>query len=135
MLSRPVKPKWMFRPMTAIATAAVCGERASRIMPLRMNWMVSMVVSPPSSDPLRLAEQTLRSHEQEQDQDQQRGRVLEVTGHAEHRRQLDDEADDQRTQQGAERRTEAAERHRSEEQQQDLQAGVPLDAVGDQRVE
>ena len=38
-------------PGTAIATAAVCGDSASRIMPLRMNWMVSMSVSPPSTRP------------------------------------------------------------------------------------
>ena len=37
MLSRPVKPKWMLRPMTAIATAAVPGESASRIIALRID--------------------------------------------------------------------------------------------------
>ena len=52
------------------------------------------------------------------------------------RRQLDDQADDQRADQGAERRTETAERDRGEEQQQDLQPGVPAHAVlDDQGVE
>ena len=44
-------------------------------------------------------------------------------------RQLDDDADDQRADQGPEGRAEAAEGDRREDQQQDLQAGHPVDAV------
>src|SRR6478609_8394913 len=96
MLRSPVKPKWMLRPMTAMATAAVPGDSISRIMPFRISWMLSMI-RPSSADPLRLAEEALGPHQQEQDQDQQRGGVLEVARHPEHRRQLDDQPDDQRT--------------------------------------
>ena len=46
MFSRPVKPKWMLRPMAAMATAAVCGDTASRSIALRIAWMVSMSTRP-----------------------------------------------------------------------------------------
>src|SRR6476659_71491 len=134
MLIRPVKPKWMFRPMAAIATAAVCGEIASRTIAFRIDWMVSMS-RPSSTHPLGATEQALRTHQQQQDQDQQCSGVLEVTRHPEDRRELDDQADDDRPDERPERGAETAEGHRGEEQQQDLHAGVPLDAVGDQGVE
>src|SRR3954453_15465151 len=109
----------MFSPMTAIATAAVCGETATRIIAWRMFWM-SSIFRPLLTDPLRLAEQTLGSHQQEQDEDEQRGGVLEVAG--DHQgRELDDQPDDHGPDQGPERRPQTTEGHRREEQEQDLQ--------------
>src|SRR4029450_10943289 len=116
MLSRPVYPKWMFSPMTAMATAAVCGSTAVRIIALRMPWMSSMPGSL-LTDSLGPAEQALGPHEQDEDEDEERRGVLEVTG--DHQgRELHDHADEQRADQGAERRAQAAQGHRREEQQQ-----------------
>ena len=44
MFNNPVNPKWMFNPITAIATPAVCGETASRSIALMIN-----VGDPPAS--------------------------------------------------------------------------------------
>src|SRR3954451_7667694 len=124
----------MFSPMTAIATAAVVGSTAMRSMLLRMAWMSSIAPLSLLPDPLSPAEQTLRPHQQEQDEDEQCRGVLEVT--RDHQgRQLDHEADDQGADQRAERRPETTEGHGREQQQQDLQAGVPLDAVDHEGVE
>src|SRR6478672_12034062 len=101
----------MFSPMTAIATAAVCGSTAVRIIELRMLWMSSIALRSLLPDPLGLAEQTLRPHEKEQDEDEQCRGVLEVSGD-DQRRQLDDEPDDQRAEQRAERGAESAQGHR-----------------------
>src|SRR5690349_14314937 len=101
-LSSPVKPKWMLSPITAMATAAVCGAVACDIIELRIDWISSMGVL--LTDPLRLAEQTLWSHQQEQDEDEQGGGVLEVArDERQQRRHLDDQADDERAEQGPER--------------------------------
>src|SRR4051795_7661263 len=134
MLSRPVEPKGMFSPMTAIATAAVVGSTAMRSMLLRMAWMSSMARLSLLPDPLGPAEQTLRPHQQEQDENEQCRGVLEVA-RDDQRRELHDEADDQGADQCAERRAETAEGHGREQQQQDLEAGVPLDAVDHERIE
>src|SRR3954447_3970608 len=115
----------MFSPMTAIATAAVVGSTAMRSMLLRMAWMSSMARLSLLPDPLGPAEQTLRPHQQEQDEDEQGRGVLEVA--RDHQgRQLDDESDDQRADQRAERRPEATESHCREQEQQNLEARVPL---------
>src|SRR5687768_6085048 len=94
MLSRPVKPKWMLRTITAIATAAVVGAIASRSDWLRMLRMVSMSMLL-SADSSGAAEEALRSEQQQDDQDPQRHGVLEVAGGAEGACELDHEADDQ----------------------------------------
>ena len=44
MFNNPVNPKWMFNPITAIATPAVCGATASRNIALMIN-----VALPPES--------------------------------------------------------------------------------------
>src|SRR6478736_1509579 len=124
----------MFSPMTAIATAAVVGSTAMRSMLLRMAWMSSIAPLSLLPDPLGPAEQTLRSHQQEQDEDEQCRGVLEVARNHQ-RRQLDDETDDQGADHRSERRPEATQGHGREQQQQDLDTGVPLDAVDHQCVE
>src|SRR5690349_24800634 len=82
-----------------------------------------------SGDPLGASQDRLRADQEQQDEDQEGGGVLQVAGCTDHGRQLDDEADDQRADEGAERRAEAAEGDGGEEQQQDLETGVPLHAV------
>ncbi len=46
MLSRPVKPKWTLSPMAAMATAAVCGDTASRSIAFQ-NCLDGVHVNPP----------------------------------------------------------------------------------------
>src|SRR4051794_18311578 len=123
----------MLSPMTAMATAAVCGSTAVRIIALRMFWMSSMPGSL-LADSLSPAEQALGPHQQDEDEDEERRGVLEVAG--DHQgRELHHQPDDQGADQRPEGRAQAAQRHGGEEQEQDLQAGVPLDAVDDEGVE
>src|SRR5690606_34875574 len=111
MLSRPVMPKWKFRPMAARANAAVVGAKISRPPATRMETIWSM-----SAHPFRSSEDALRPHEQHTDEDHERGRDLEVSRQPQ-RRHLGHDADDERADERTEGVAQAAERHRGEHEE------------------
>src|SRR5665213_1259926 len=100
----------MFTPIAASANAAVTGDRIwapkSVNSELRKPMFTPLALSCrswPLPDALSAAEDSLRPEEQDDDQDDERGRVLEVLGKHE-ARHLHDDADHERSDESAERR-------------------------------
>src|SRR3954462_5633268 len=129
-LSSPVKPKCTTSPIVARAYAAVVGEMAS---PRASHTKFRFIFSSRSAHAFLPAQDALGPEEQDEDQDHEGRRVLEVLGQHE-RRQGHEHAEDDRAARGAKRGPEPAESDRREDQQQDRAAGVPAQrlVVGDQ---
>src|SRR4051794_30166471 len=81
-----------------------------------------------SSDALLGAEETLRPHEQHDDQDDERGGEL-VVGVPEETTHLLDDTDDERADDGTGRRAETPEDHGGEQGEQEREADVELHVV------
>src|SRR6476469_879697 len=82
----------------------------------------------PSADPGPAAEDALRPEEQDHDQHGQRAHGLQL-GRDPQRGDLDEQPDDEAAEQRAPGRAEAAEGHRGEDEQQDLEAHPEADAL------
>src|SRR5690606_4306641 len=90
--------------------------------------MMSQFMFPPSADPLSAAEDALRPEEEHEDEHAQRADVLELRWHPQ-RRDLDEQADDDRSDERAEGGAESAERDAGEDEQQDLLAHRELQVL------
>src|SRR3954453_19327424 len=123
-LSSPVYPKCTLSPIAARQYTAATGPR-----PCWRAWLKIECQSIPVllTDPLGLAEQTLRPDQQDDDQHDQRADELELGRHEEGR-DLDEHPDDQCAHDRAPGGAEPTQHRGGEHQQQDLEAQLEVEA-------
>src|SRR6187200_1501664 len=124
MFMRPVKPKCTLSPIAASAKAAVVGAIA--VSASSRSSCIQKSIARSSAHSLASAEQSLWSDQQDQDHQEQCSRILEVARQPDVG-ELHDESDDHGSGERPERGAQAAERHRCEDQQQQLAPGEPAD--------